>query len=708
MHEIFESAGLDVRILYCFGFALLGTVLLVLPRQASRSRFIVLLPLLATFGLVHAAVEFAGLLRIEHHIHEESVEWCIAALLFISFIPLLEFGRRLNWASSSLKSTVWLYTGLVLSAFAFAMLTQQPRLGFIIATRFILGLSATLICSYAFWKEYRLMRRQDTPLALPYMTVAGAFLIYGLATTVMPGEDPGFPALFMTEAQFLNHFGFPVFVVRAACAVVIALATVVIVRRINFENTQREMAYLRKIGRMDEVQRLNEEMAAEIEHRREIELQLRILSMAFETEEAIMITDADRIILKVNHAFSRMTGYEIDEILGKTPSVLQSGIHDANFYRSMWKSIDETGTWQGEMWDRRKNGETFPMWVTISSINDEQGHLSNYVWSSIDISDRKRAEEKINYMAYHDQLTALPNRELFYDRLSHAMSQARRHHERMALLYLDLNGFKDINDRYGHHAGDAVLKEAAERLNHCVRDADTVARLGGDEFAIVLGEIKKNEDAILVTEKVLSKLTQPMILHETLTCTVGASVGIALFPDDGEEIDRLVNAADRAMYESKHAGGNVYALAKNHQASEDAKQPWIMLGEHDLLGIESMDHQHQELVKSLNRLNASINANAPVEHAKALFDAFVEKAGSHFEAEERLMAQYGFHQPEHQQEHLHLLRQVRDLRESFAQSGKPLVLKSLKDWLLEHVKRSDKDFADFLLKHRANKRSPSP
>lgn len=298
----------------------------------------------------------------------------------------------------------------------------------------------------------------------------------------------------------------------------------------------------------------------DITDRKQAELELRIAATAFETKEGMLITDRDANIIRVNHAFTHFTGYGAAEVIGKKPTILKSGRQDAAFYKGMWDSLLRNRFWEGEIWNRRKNGEIYPEWLTITAVTNANGEVTNYVGVFYDITQRKIDEEKINFLAYHDSLTALPNRVLFYDRLSQAISQARRRDSRLALLFLDMDGFKSINDDYGHQAGDVVLQSAANRLLACVRDVDTVARLGGDEFAIVLGEIEKTEDVITIAEKIIQKLMEPLLLRDVRECCIGVSIGIAIYPDDGTEIDSLMSVADSAMYASKAAGKGTYTF----------------------------------------------------------------------------------------------------------------------------------------------------
>lgn len=424
--------------------------------------------------------------------------------------------------------------------------------------------------------------------------------------------------------------------------------------------------------------------------------ELGIAAVTFDAQEGIIVTDANRKILKVNDSFTAMTGYRSEEAVGKTTAILHSGRQDKEFYQRMWEILKRDKYWEGEVWNRRKNGEIYPERLTITAVTGENKDIC-YVGIFSDITQRKAAEEKISFLAYHDQLTALPNRELFYDRLSQAMSQARRKCGSLALLFLDLDGFKAINDNYGHEAGDNILKTTANRLLASIRKADTVARLGGDEFAVVLYEIEKPEDVAGVSEKIIQKLTEPVLIKDTHECGIGVSIGIAIYPEDGAEIDSLMSAADSAMYESKAGGKRTYTFFTK-QAREDANnQPWIVLGAAHLLGIPEIDQQHSRIVSLLNKLNAAVKKNEAPEVIARLFDDLIALVRAHFKTEDCLMEEHEYlGKDAHVNEHQRLVLELGYLKEKFILGSELLVLQSLKDWLLNHVLLSDKQLADFL------------
>jgi len=292
----------------------------------------------------------------------------------------------------------------------------------------------------------------------------------------------------------------------------------------------------------------------------EVEEQLRIAAAAFESQQAMAITDAEGTILRVNSAFTELTGYSAEEALGQNPRMLESGRHDANFYRQMWDAVTRTGSWQGEIWDRHKNGEIRPRWMTLTAVKDAKGAVTHYVSSQVDITERKAAEEEIRQLAFYDPLTRLPNRRLLLDRLQQALTTSARTQRHGALLFIDMDNFKALNDTLGHEKGDLFLKLVADRLQQCLREGDTVARLGGDEFVIVLEALSKEpveaaEQTERLGEKLLQSLDRPYLIDENEHIST-ASIGATLFGRDHAAEDDLMKQADLAMYQAKAAGRN--------------------------------------------------------------------------------------------------------------------------------------------------------
>ncbi len=302
----------------------------------------------------------------------------------------------------------------------------------------------------------------------------------------------------------------------------------------------------------------NLDLQREVDQRRQIQEKLRLAAKVFDGSiEAIMITDAEGELISVNRAFSEITGYAAAEALGNRSHILRSGMHDEEFYRLIWESLREFGSWRGEVWNRRKTGEIFPSWAAISSVRDCAGRLTNYITVFSDISESKAAADQINFLAHHDPLTGLPNRILLRDRFEHAQEQAARIRAKVALLYLDIDHFKAINSSLGHPAGDELLRVLAERLRGCLRVGDTVCRQGGDEFLVLMGDVADPKAVSIVADKILNALREPLQVSGH-PLGVSASIGISLYPDDGDDFDAVLQKADTAMYRAKDAGGGAY------------------------------------------------------------------------------------------------------------------------------------------------------
>lgn len=292
--------------------------------------------------------------------------------------------------------------------------------------------------------------------------------------------------------------------------------------------------------------------------RRTAEARWRLIGQFLgQTAEAILITDARSRIVYVNRAFSRITGYTLKEVAGKTPRILRSGRQSRDFYALMWKCLRATGLWQGEIWNRRRNGEIYPEWLSISAVRSSSGKVEYYLAIFSDITLRKREERELYDLATHDALTGLANRSFFSERFQHAMARARRANHLVGLIYMDLDGFKPVNDALGHRRGDQLLQTVAERLKRSVREEDTIARLGGDEFAVILEHLSNPQDAAASAKKLLRALARPYVL-DGHRARVTASIGITVYPRDGDEVETLLNRADRAMYQAKTERRNDY------------------------------------------------------------------------------------------------------------------------------------------------------
>ena len=286
------------------------------------------------------------------------------------------------------------------------------------------------------------------------------------------------------------------------------------------------------------------------------EEKLRLTAKVVESaSEAVVITNVRNQVEYVNPAFTTITEYRPEDVIGQNPSMLQSGRHDADFYRAMWQEIRRTGRWRGEIWNRRKSGEFYAEWLSIVAIKDPVGNTTHHIAIFSDITHRKEDEERVWRQANYDLLTGLPNRALFMDRLSQAVRQHRREGKKFALMFMDLDGFKKVNDTLGHAAGDILLQQTAARLTECMRSSDTVARLAGDEFTCILSGIRGREDAAMVAAKILDRLAEPFDL-DGKAAEVRGSIGIAVFPDNSSDGSALLQLADQAMYRVKKSGKN--------------------------------------------------------------------------------------------------------------------------------------------------------
>ncbi len=301
-------------------------------------------------------------------------------------------------------------------------------------------------------------------------------------------------------------------------------------------------------------------LGIDIAERKQKEQELRVASIAFETHEAIMITDPDERIIRVNKAFERITGYRAEEVIGHKPHMLSSGKHDQAFYAEMWQQINDTGYWEGEIWDRRKNGAIYPKSLTVTAVKDASEQVSHFVGVFSDVSQRKLAEDEIYSLAFYDILTKLPNRRLLLDRFNQALAASERGATYGVVMFLDLDKFKTLNDTLGHGYGDLLLIEVAARIKACVREMDTVARMGGDEFVVLIDGVSEDateasQKAALIAEKVRSELSRPYLL-EGQEQHSSPSIGICLFRGHAESVDDLLKHADLAMYHAKESGRN--------------------------------------------------------------------------------------------------------------------------------------------------------
>jgi diguanylate cyclase (GGDEF)-like protein/PAS domain S-box-containing protein len=360
---------------------------------------------------------------------------------------------------------------------------------------------------------------------------------------------------------------------------------------------------------------------SDITERRESEEKSRLAFEAIRhSGEGIVMTDADRRIISANPAFEAMTGYAAAEVIGKTSEILFANHQQEGFLDEMRRSLDSAGHWQGEVWSRRRNGEVYPEWLGISAVREADGRARYYVHIFSDMTERKAAQKRIEFLAHHDPLTELPNRLLLRDRMAQAMARASRTRTRAALMFLDLDRFKKINDSLGHPVGDALLKAIAERLKGCVRESDTISRQGGDEFIIVLGDVRDSEAVARVADKIHQLMGQPFAVgnHSLIT---SFSIGVALFPDDGEDFDALLQKADTAMYHAKEAGRNSHRFfteqmnlqVVEHMTLETRLRHALDKGEFVLHYQPQLDLQERAIVgiEALVRWNSPENGLVP-------------------------------------------------------------------------------------------------
>jgi diguanylate cyclase (GGDEF)-like protein/PAS domain S-box-containing protein len=367
----------------------------------------------------------------------------------------------------------------------------------------------------------------------------------------------------------------------------------------------------------------------DITERKQAEEELRRAATVFDnTDEAIIVTNAERDIVLVNKAFTVITGYKPDDVLGKNPRLLKSGRHDVAFYQTMWDTLKRDDQWRGEIWDRCKNGDVFPAWENINVVRDEQGRIINYVAIFTDISILKEPEERLAHQAHHDALTGLPNRLRFIANLEQAIESAKRHNQKVALMFLDLDRFKHINDTFGHDVGDQLLKTIAERLKSCVRAEDTVARLGGDEFTVVLTEVVEAEDAGLIADKIVKIVRKPVTL-DTHTIDTSTSVGISIFPDDAVDSEGMVKAADTAMYHAKAMGKNSFQFITAELALRTLKHVQIEQGLRKAIENKEFELYYQPQINlndgKVAGVEALIRWNHP-DHGQLLPKEFIHVA----------------------------------------------------------------------------------
>ena len=424
---------------------------------------------------------------------------------------------------------------------------------------------------------------------------------------------------------------------------------------------------------------------------REHEEQFRL---AIETSgDGFLTIDANGRLLEINAAYATLSGYSRDELLTMSIKDLV-----APEFREQTTIQKERGLRDGairfETAHQTKDGKIWPVEVvaTYSPIHD--GRFFVFLK---DRTEEKKTAELIWHQANFDRLTNLPNRSLLFDRLSKECSLARRGGNCVALLFADLDGFKQVNDQYGHETGDQVLVTVAQRWLACVRETDTVARMGGDEFAIVLGDLNHPDEAAAVAEKLIHVLTLAIPLPDGNSTTVGVSIGISTFPSNAREIDTLVAAADTAMYKSKSRGKNTFSFSAAKPLDNADETAWFLFKTSHLTGIAQADDEHRHLIRLVNRLNQAIVDNRPATECRARIDEIIQHTMAHFAAEQKLMDTYDYPGRKiHVGEHDYLIQEVERITADFHQGSELLMLQTIKDWLLGHVQTADRELGRYL------------
>ncbi len=511
-----------IYLAYGLAFFMLGVVAFMLPKYNTTWHFAPHLSLLAAFSILHGMVEFIEMQRLG-----DSAEWLTrlgGLLLLTSYLPLLEFARR-TWNSNQGSVRLpapWVYGTASFGVAALTPWAAEPMA----STHFLVGALAALLTGVALFATPRAQGKIYTTLRneVWLCIIVLAFICYSLSTLFLflLQNDPPLPTWLPTQADFLALFGIPVQLLQAACAVAATMGLV---------------SLLLLAGKNSPID-----------------------ATAFGwSQEAIVIADTNNVILRVNKAFTESTGYTAEDAVGHNMNLLKSGRHDDVFYNAMQESINHTGTWQGEIWDRRKNGEIYPSWLTLTAVKDAAGAVIYYVGTHLDITQRKAVEEEMARLAFYDPLTHLPNRLLLQERLKQGIKVARREGKQLALLMLDLDRFKAVNDSLGHLAGDELLQQVAERITTRLRSVDMVARLGGDEFIVLLEDIAYPEDAARLAEEIVADLSKPFGLTRSDDVRIGASIGISIYPQHGDSFEILMDHADKALYQAKDLGRGCFA-----------------------------------------------------------------------------------------------------------------------------------------------------
>jgi len=516
----FQALGYDFLI-YGVVFFMLFIIVYTLPKYNTTWNFAAHLSLLASFSILYGMAEFFEMQRLKNPV--EWLNWYSCILMLTSYVPLLEFTRR-TWNEifhSFQLSEPWMFAAASLALAGLALSSSASVDELLDVLRLFVVTFATLLSGVALFATVHTLTKRDRtgPKAGWLLIVGLVFVCYGASSFMLfqPGVSP--PTPFLTFSSFDPSEQS----LRTVCAVLASLGLVSLVLLAG-ENCQ-------------------------------------IDAIAFEwSQKALVITDANHVILRINNAFTESTGFTSEDVVGRNIGLLKSGRHEDDFYQAIQESVDSSGNWQGEIWERRKNGEIYLSWLFITAVKNFTGAVVYHVGMRIDITERKAMEEEIKRLAFYDPLTKLPNRLLLRDRLKHCIEVERRAGQnRLALLMLDLDRFKAVNDRLGHKAGDELLQQVAERITDRLRNVDMVARLGGDEFIIMLENIANPQDASRVAEDIIRELSKPFTLSENHDVWIGASIGISLYQQHGDSLEILMDHADKALYQAKDQGRGCFA-----------------------------------------------------------------------------------------------------------------------------------------------------
>ncbi len=414
-----------------------------------------------------------------------------------------------------------------------------------------------------------------------------------------------------------------------------------------------------------------------------------------ESPMSIFVLDAETLkFLMINNQATMRYGYSDEEFRNLSLPAIRLQRDSPALEQALEKSSDGFAVFETR--HVKKDGNVIDVSVRTAPFNF--GDKKAYIVIVEDISERKKSEQVIWHQANFDLLTDLPNRSLFFDRLSQELSKARRSDRFVALLYLDLDGFKPVNDEHGHVGGDEVLKAVAKRWQACVREMDTVVRLGGDEFAVILGDLDSSKEAATVALKLIDALADNIPLPNNQSCRVGASVGIGVYPENATEMDSLLLAADEAMYVSKERGKNTYSFSARVPGAQTNKAKWMEFNALSLIGVAVVDEQHKELIRRVNNLNDAISNKLSEVEITKLLEELISFAKNHFATESKMMAEFSYPQrTEHEFQHSQFISEIANLVADFHQGKEMLVLQKMKDWFVNHIRQTDKPLGEYIV-----------